>query len=128
MGGNIHHSRGEIKAAIIMPTLQKLFDRIGLHRTAAHTLYAPHRLMSPVRDWYALLVFLVVLVISLLSLSAYLFIDVSVGDLTQGGISNQVNVNAIDRSLMQETLLFFEGQGKEFNDLRENPPVVSNPF
>jgi|GEM_PF-1840681 len=112
-----------------MSSLDTILDRLKLHRTAGSALSATHRLMAPLRDWYILLVVFLTIVISALGLGAYLFIEVNRGGLlftpqSSGGSQ----VDTIDRSVLRETLLYFEGQTTEFENLRKEAPSVQSPL
>ena len=111
-----------------MSMLSTLFDRLKLHTTAQRAAAAPGRIMHPIRDWYVLLVLFVILVIALLGLGGYLYLSVVRGDLYAGSGDVKSRIDTIDRSVLRETTLFFEGQAQEFEELRKNPPEVLNPF
>ena len=112
-----------------MISFDAIFDRLKLHPTAGSALLADHRLMSPVRDWYVLLVVFLTILICVLGLGAYLFLGVNRGELLfSNRTSNAVTIDTIDRSALRETLLYFEGQASEFATLRAKAPVVPSPL
>lgn len=111
-----------------MISLDHLLDRLKLHITASHWLTSSERLMHPVRDWYVILVCFLALVISVLALGAYLYLSFSHSSLDASRDESETRIEAIDRSILRETALFFEGQSAEFEELRKSPPKVSNPL
>jgi len=112
-----------------MSLLSHLRERFSIGKTASGALIAGNRLMSPYRDWYILITFLVVLVIGLLSINAYFFLGVSSGDLVLSESGTQVkSADRLDRNLLRETLLFFEGEAQEFATLKTTAPQVPAPF
>ena len=111
-----------------MSMFSTLFDRLKLHMTAGRAAATPGRLMHPLRDWYVLLVLFIISLIVLLGLGGYLYVSVVRGDLYAGSGEVKSRLDTIDRSVLRETTLFFEGQAEEFEELRKNPPEVLKPF
>lgn len=85
-----------------------------------------HHLMNPKRDWYLALILWAVVAFTVVSVSFYLFF------LVDTGLSGTKDVSkedvGVDRSLLKETLAFFEGEIAEYESLRQNPPSVPKPF
>lgn len=111
-----------------MSILRTFLARLTLHATASRAAKAPGRLMHPVRDWYVVLVLFTSLVTAFLGLGAYLYLSIARGDLYVEKGEAGSGIDTIDRSVLKETTLFFDGQAAEFAELREKPPQVSNPF
>ncbi len=79
------------------------------------------------RHWEMVLVSFSILNILLIGFSVYLFLQVSEGDIFLVEQSQEVRIDTIDRTLLEELLVSFEIKEALFEDRQITPPRIPNP-
>lgn len=107
-------------------SLTEIFSKVIALVGAHGAVSASRHLMNPTRDWYIALLVWVVVTAGAASVSVYMFFLVGESDAGIPSVENETL--GVDRSLLRETLTFFEGEAAEFESLRTNSPSVPPAF
>jgi len=85
-------------------------------------------LMNPHRDWALVLIIFTVVTIGSVAGSAYLFLQISKGEIFLVEPEQTRTLETIDQALLSKTLFFYEEQKRQHALLQENPPSLADPL
>lgn len=86
------------------------------------------RIENPQNDWRVILVSGVMVLSLFVVFSFYLFIQINEGDIFISETSDDVVINSINRTLLNETLNVLREKNDLFNEIKRSKPIVIDPM